>query len=210
MLQVLCDSSAHCPLVVSQACWPRPFYQPSKNYNMYPVNYTLYIVPGCWLLVSLIEFLSPLSGQRQTREQEEKEEDMRERGGDLVHLPIFLGLWSVGRSDSQTGCNLTMSTKVYNWNIKRCNMSENKLLGMHISNSNYGFTAKTNILWVYITRYLKQILVKCSCGTIWQAVASCYVSASGASEKRRNNSWGGVHTAHWGCIVDITMGRTND
>ena len=130
MLQVLCDSSNHCSLVDSQARCPRPLYQPSKNYNMYPVNYTLYRVPSCWLLVSLIVFLSPLSRQRQTRGQEEKEEDREERGG-LVHLPMFLMLWSVGHSDSQTGSNLTMSSTVFNYNINTKNMSNKFVLGMH-------------------------------------------------------------------------------
>ena len=41
-------------------------------------------------------FLSPLSGQRQTREQEEKETG--KRGKDLVHLTIYLGLGLIGVS----------------------------------------------------------------------------------------------------------------
>ena len=57
-------------------------------------------------------FLPSLSGQRQTRGQEEKEKDMR--GEELVHLTIFLGLWSVRHADSQTGSNFSMSTQLYN------------------------------------------------------------------------------------------------
>ena len=36
-------------------------------------------------------FLSPLSGQRQTRGHEQEEEDREEE--EEFHLPIFLGLW---------------------------------------------------------------------------------------------------------------------
>ena len=74
----------------------------------------------------------------------------------------------------QTGSNLTMSTKVFNYNINTKNMSNKEKVGNAHKKKNYLFIA----LCIFYSLTIKIYLLKCFSGTIGQAVASCCVSAS--------------------------------